>query len=116
MGRCPPERGLSIANVPIDKPVRPCLQKKARWWNRLGGKPVGHAASPRFGSRETRHYCKITNPYLSWKNNPVKPKAPFSLETLCSSNHYTDTVFYSLLSENASRKSLFFCFFCLVTP
>jgi len=22
--------------------------KKARWWDRLGGKPVGHAASPRF--------------------------------------------------------------------
>jgi hypothetical protein len=22
--------------------------KKARWWNRLGGKPVCHTASPRF--------------------------------------------------------------------
>jgi hypothetical protein len=22
--------------------------KRARWWDRLGGKPVGHAASPRF--------------------------------------------------------------------
>jgi len=45
--------------------------KKARWWNRLGGKPVGHAASPRFKSRETRHYCKTTNPCLTRKNNPI---------------------------------------------
>ncbi|MHC4721478.1 MAG: hypothetical protein ACYS6I_02090 [Planctomycetota bacterium] len=30
--------------------------KKARWWNRLGGKPVGHAASPRFVSCEQQHY------------------------------------------------------------
>ena len=27
-----------------------CAQKRARWWSRLGGKPVVHAASPRFMS------------------------------------------------------------------
>jgi hypothetical protein len=25
-------------------------KKRARWWNRLGGEPVGHAASPRIGA------------------------------------------------------------------
>jgi len=30
--------------------------KKARWWNRLGGKPVCHTASPRFISCRKQHY------------------------------------------------------------
>jgi len=49
-------------------------------------------------------------PLFKLENNSVKLKAPFFLETLCSSHHYTDKALYSLLSENASRKSLFFIF------
>jgi hypothetical protein len=32
-------------------------RKKARWWFRLGGRPVDHAASPRFVGR----YSSITS-------------------------------------------------------
>ena len=30
--------------------------KMARWWDRLGGRPVDHAASPRFIYRRRQHY------------------------------------------------------------
>lgn len=43
----------------------------ARWWYRLGGRPVDHAASPRFiycllpeaipMSRESKSYCNCLN-------------------------------------------------------
>jgi hypothetical protein len=45
-----------ITEFAAGTPVQIDAQKKARWWNRLGGKPVCHAASPRFVSCLMQHY------------------------------------------------------------
>ncbi|MHC4104449.1 MAG: hypothetical protein ACYSR9_05870 [Planctomycetota bacterium] len=66
--------GLNLAVKQVSGIMR---IKKARWWNRLGGKPVGHAASPRFVSCQWQHYLVSSSSLpenLTFPKEPVKQK------------------------------------------
>jgi hypothetical protein len=49
-------------------------KKMARWWNRLGGKPVGHAASPRSKAPKELYFISPTGKKTLINEKTSSPK------------------------------------------
>ena len=48
--------------------------KMARWWDRLGGRPVDHTASPRSICRDTRHSYRYSKSKYRGRNHVIQQK------------------------------------------
>ncbi|GEM_PF-5075253 len=117
----PATEGSSCRSAESDSPsVRPSEVtprrriKMARWWDRLGGRPVDHTASPRSICRQKRHSYRNSKSKCSARNHVIQQKCA---KTKCvranlppHSTPFTPELYLRTLPD-ARQKAAIFPFF-----
>jgi hypothetical protein len=88
----------------------------ARWWDRLGGRPVDHAASPRFISCSIQPSSAKSKSKCNVSVEPVKHhmRKPSALQgDVTTPFHSIERVDYTSFTTGMQDKNQDFCFFRL---
>ena len=91
----------------------------ARWWDRLGGRPVDHAASPRFISCDTQPSSAKSKSKCNVSVESVKRplRKPSALKgDITTPFHSIERVDYTSFTTGMQDKKQYFCFFRLPRP